>query len=251
MFSKTQGLLLTLATFILTSMLITCSIYLLIPFIMATYKLSFAVTYLGCFYIPFVLLFLLALVLYKAEGNLFTPHNFTERFRLHKIDRKTAIWLGVFFIIILIGYFAAAFLSQLISDNISFLSVPDFFPAGLNHNKELVKGYFFDIELKGKWWFALIYFIGWFFNIFGEELLFRGFLLPLNEKSFGKQAWIFQGILWGFWHLYWFWQFIPLTIFVSLPLLFVTQKTKNTWVAIIIHGLLNFVPLVYIISQIW
>jgi membrane protease YdiL (CAAX protease family) len=250
MLNKLRNQLLTIIVFILSSSGITLSIYLGIPFFMKYYNLRFGEAYLFCFYSPFFLLFISNFIIYKIEGHSFSLKSYTSRLRLNKLDKHTIKWLALFFVIIFIGFAITSKLGQLISDNISFFSIPDFLPGGLNHNKKLLPGYFFDIPLSNNWLFAIFYFIGWFFNIFGEELMFRGILLPRNEKTFNKYAWLFQGVLWGIWHVYWFWQFIPLTFFVALPLLYVVQKTKNTWVGIIIHGTLNLIPLIYIIIQI-
>jgi membrane protease YdiL (CAAX protease family) len=250
MFRKIKEQYLTIFVFACSSLILTLSIYLLIPMIMNVFHLPFAIAYLGCFYIPFIFLLLSAFIIYRLEGNKFTIRIMSARLRLHKFDNKSLKLLVIFFILVGLGFLVVTILSQLISDNIKFLAVPKSFPAGLNHNKELIPGYFLDFSVKGKWWYAVLYFIGWFFNIFGEEILFRGILLPKNEESFGDKAWIFHGTLWGLWHIFWYWQFIPLTIFVALPLVFVVQKTSNTWVGIIIHGILNLIPLIFIILQV-
>jgi membrane protease YdiL (CAAX protease family) len=250
MFKKLKEQSLTILIFSISSIILFISIYLFIPILMNNYHLSFAIAYLPCFYIPFIGLLITAFFIYKQEGNKFSIKEISTRLGLRRLDKKSIILLIIFFFLVGLGFLLASVLSQLISDNIKLLSVPDSFPAGLNHRKELLTGHFFDFSVKGIWWYPVLYFIGWFFNIFGEEILFRGILLPKNEKSFGKKAWVFQGILWGFWHIFWYWQFIPLTLFVSLPLIFVVQKTANTWVGIIIYGTLNLIPLIYIISQV-
>jgi len=250
MFKIIKEQILTILVFSISSLILFISIYLLIPIVMRYFQIPFAIAYLGCFYIPFIGLLLTALIIYKREGHKLTIKEISIRLRLHKLNKKSLKLLVIFFILIVLGFLIVSVLSQLISDNIKFLSVPENFPAGLNHNKKLLPGYFFDFSVKGIWWYPVFYFIGWFFNIFGEELLFRGILLPKNEKTFGDKAWIFQGTLWGLWHVFWYWQFIPLIFFVALPLVFVVQKTSNTWVGIIIHGIMNLIPLIYIISQV-
>ncbi|NQT60971.1 MAG: CPBP family intramembrane metalloprotease [Bacteroidetes bacterium] len=250
MFRKLKEQILTILVFAISSLILCISIYVLIPVVMRSFQLPFALAYLVCFYIPFIGLFLTALIIYKREGHKLSIKAISARLRLHKLDKKSLKLLAIFFIVTGLGFLVASYFSQLISDNIKFLAVPESFPAGLNHNKERLPGYFFGLSMKGIWWYPVLYFIGWFFNIFGEEILFRGILLPKNEKTFGDKAWIFQGTLWGLWHIFWYWQFIPLTLFVALPLVFVVQKTANTWVGIIIHGTLNLIPLVYIISQV-
>ena len=250
MFRKLKEQILTILIFFISSLIISISIYVLIPIVMKSFDVPFAVAYLGCFYIPFVGLFVTALILYKREGHKFSITEISTRLRLHKLDKKSLKQLGIFFVVVGLGFLIASFLSQLISDNIKFLAVPESFPAGLNHNKEQVPGYFMGFYVKGIWWYPALFLIGWVFNIFGEELLFRGVLLPRNEKTFGDKAWIFQGILWGSWHIYWYWQFIPIILFVALPLVFIVQRSKNTWFGIIIHGTMNLIPIVFLIIQV-
>ena len=89
----------------------------------------------------------------------------------------------------------------------------------------------------------LFLFLGWmpmfFFNIAGEELLWRGYLLPRQEKVFGDKAWLLNGLLWLVFHI----PFGIRMIIMILPLLFtvpwLAMKTKNTWPGIILHGLVN------------
>jgi len=75
-----------------------------------------------------------------------------------------------------------------------------------------------------------------FFNIFGEEFLWRGYIQPRQELLNKKGTWLVHGLLWAFWHL-------PMgldLIFASLPIFFilpaVVQIRKNTTIAIIIHS---------------
>src|SRR5919201_2257581 len=45
--------------------------------------------------------------------------------------------------------------------------------------------------LQGAWgWFALVVVLGLFNTVLGEELLFRGFLLPRMNGAFGRRDWV-------------------------------------------------------------
>jgi membrane protease YdiL (CAAX protease family) len=44
-------------------------------------------------------------------------------------------------------------------------------------------------------WFALILVITTFNTVLGEELLFRGFLLPRMNGAFGERDWVANGVL--------------------------------------------------------
>jgi membrane protease YdiL (CAAX protease family) len=65
-----------------------------------------------------------------------------------------------------------------------------------------------DITLKGNFAFVLLYFIiGLVFNIFGEEIYYRGFLLPRMRGVFGKWDWVANGLLFTLKHVYQRWLF--------------------------------------------
>lgn len=238
----------TIFMFSISSFLIFIGIYFFIPYFMNK-GLLFAEAYLFCFHTGFVFLLIGAFILYKKEGNKFTISNFSDRLRLRKINKKEFKILILFFFITFIGFYIAYLTGNFIAQRLPFLQ-PDFLPAELNVNKDFQMGYFFDIKLKGQWWFAFIYTIGWLINIFGEEFLFRGMLYPLHEKYYGSKAWLIHAILWGFWHIFWMWSFIPIMLFMAIPLLLATRLSKNTWVPIIIHGSLNIIQIIYIYSQV-
>lgn len=72
-----------------------------------------------------------------------------------------------------------------------------------------------------------------------EELYFRGYLLPRMEK-YGKAAVILNTALFTLYH---FWQpYIYLTLFLALlPMVFLTWKTKDLRLSILMHICLNLI----------
>jgi membrane protease YdiL (CAAX protease family) len=77
------------------------------------------------------------------------------------------------------------------------------------------------------------------FNIAGEELWWRGYMLPRQERQHGKWAWLVHGAGLTLFHL-------PLGVdlaIILLPLLgalpWVVQRRQNLWCGFIFHGLLN------------
>ncbi len=89
----------------------------------------------------------------------------------------------------------------------------------------------------GTYWILAVWFPFFFFNIFGEELWWRGYLLPKQELSTAKHAWLLNGLCWAVFHIGMGWS----TIFLALPMFFivpgVAQLRKNTTIAIILHAL--------------
>jgi membrane protease YdiL (CAAX protease family) len=77
-----------------------------------------------------------------------------------------------------------------------------------------------------------------FFNITGEELWWRGYILPRQELAFGKNTWLLQGILWACFHMFKWWG-VPAMLISCCVIPFVAQRTRNTWPGVISHFLVN------------
>ena len=92
----------------------------------------------------------------------------------------------------------------------------------------------------------MAYFIGWIFNIIGEEFWYRGWMLPRQEVAFGRYAWIMNGAIFTFQHWMQPWNFLailPGTLFMS----YVIQLRKNTWIGIIQHGIINLSLFIHVL----
>jgi membrane protease YdiL (CAAX protease family) len=73
--------------------------------------------------------------------------------------------------------------------------------------------------------------------------MWRGYILPRQEKTYGKWAWLVNGLLWAYlfhffvpWNFLSFWPSMLITPFIA-------QRTKNTWVALLVHGMPNIILL--------
>ena len=57
--------------------------------------------------------------------------------------------------------------------------------------------------LSGNWaWLAVIAALAIFNTVLGEELLFRGLLLPRMQDAFGRGDWVANGVLFALYHLH-------------------------------------------------
>ncbi len=90
-----------------------------------------------------------------------------------------------------------------------------------------------------EYWLLLAWVPYFFFNIVGEELLWRGYLLPRQAAALGRQAWILNGFLWAIFHVGIGWRIAVLLLPIEFVVPYVAQKRGNTWHGIIIHGLYN------------
>ena len=85
--------------------------------------------------------------------------------------------------------------------------------------------------------------VGLVFNIVGEEVWWRGYLLPRQELAFGERTWLVHGLLWAGFHIFRWWQ-LPTMMISCLVIPFVAQRTKNTTPGIIIHSAMNVISTV-------
>jgi CAAX protease family protein len=89
----------------------------------------------------------------------------------------------------------------------------------------------------GNWaLFALVVIMLLFNTVLGEELLFRGLLLPRMRGAFGKADWIVNGTLAGLYHLHQPWS-IPGSI-VSHTVMFAypARRFRSAWMGIVVHS---------------
>lgn len=92
-------------------------------------------------------------------------------------------------------------------------------------------------EFVGAWWLLIVAFISCVFNYFlGEELLFRGILLPKMKGVFGKWDWAANSLLFALYHLHRPTQMLAF-IFGGLAWTLPARYFKSIWFSIILHGL--------------
>ena len=78
---------------------------------------------------------------------------------------------------------------------------------------------------------------GIFNTVIGEELLFRGVLLPRMKGVFGRRDWIANGVLFGIYHLHQPWS-MPGSIVEGVFLeAYPSRRFQSAWMGIIVHSL--------------
>jgi CAAX amino terminal protease family. len=90
-----------------------------------------------------------------------------------------------------------------------------------------------------QYWIFLVWLPYFFFNIAGEELLWRGYLLPRQERAIGSKAWLVNGLLWAVLHSALGLRIAAILLPIEFVVPYVVQRRKNTWLGIIIHGIYN------------
>jgi membrane protease YdiL (CAAX protease family) len=90
--------------------------------------------------------------------------------------------------------------------------------------------------LSGAWgWFALIVVLQLFNGALGEELLFRGLLLPRMNGAFGRGDWGANGVLFAAYHLHVPWA-MPGALLDTFILSYPTKRYRSAWIGIAVHS---------------
>ncbi|HET6845810.1 MAG TPA: CPBP family intramembrane glutamic endopeptidase [Anaerolineales bacterium] len=112
-----------------------------------------------------------------------------------------------------------------------FAEPPSFSMAGFMGSPES------RAALVGNWGLFLLFLVQMFFNtVIGEELLFRGLLLPRMAAAFGKRDWLANGILFGLYHWHQPWGMLGSIIDGALLYAFPTKRFRSAWFGIAVHS---------------
>lgn len=182
----------------------------LIP-IEATYFLSVG----GLVLLP---MFVAAILLSGKEIESFRLKDLLARMRIKKLSGADLLWtVGTFVFLVA----ASSVVAKGVMPLLGMDATPFFF-----RNMPLPDKYL---------WILYVWPLFFFFNIFGEEFLWRGYIQPRQELLNKNSTWLVHGLLWAVWHT-------PMgldLIVASTPIFFilpaVVQIRKNTTIAIIIH----------------
>ncbi len=201
--------------------------------------LGFGVTRLVLLTLGLVWLFVLSMILVRREEGDLRWATVKRRLRLNA-PREPAngaprmrLWLWV--VPFLVAVAAVDVLNSTI-ENV-WVSIFPFItePAGYGidavfESQEILA------RLEGAWWFFALFVVQAAFNtILGEELLFRGVLLPKMEGVFGRWSWVANGVLFGLYHVHQPWG-IPKSMLTGLLYTLPAYRYRSTWMSIILHS---------------
>jgi membrane protease YdiL (CAAX protease family) len=165
----------------------------------------------------------------KREQHELTFKILKEKLNLRPLSKRDLIWT-------LIGILAISVFSMLIMKGLTKLS--ELYPEKISSSFSPPFLEFHVLD-KSQYWIYLIWIPFFVFNIFGEELLWRGFILPRQNLNTNTANWTLNSLGWLLFHLAFGWKLVILLLPILIINPFIVQKTKNTWTGILIHGLIN------------
>ena len=88
----------------------------------------------------------------------------------------------------------------------------------------------------GAWgWFAVAVAMFVLNTVLGEELLFRGYLLPRMNGTFGRFDWLANGVLFAGYHLHVPWA-IPVALFDTAVVAYPSRRYRSALIGICVHS---------------
>jgi len=188
--------------------------------------------------IPLVLLGVAGVIGFKLEGGRGFKH-MLARFRFKPIKGRQWLTIAIIFAAEMALFIGLQFANNaLISGGI--IPIPANLPeiadplagGGIAMIDRMVGG------LKGNWAALFITAGVLAVNVVGEEMWWRGYVYPRQEKALGSKVWIVHGVMWALFHSYKYWDMLIL-LPVSLGLALAVYKTNNSSPGLIFHTLTN------------
>jgi membrane protease YdiL (CAAX protease family) len=195
-----------------------------LPFLRSNFLMNPAVYWFITGYFLFIPLFVYAVMMVKKEGNK-GMNQIISALNIRPLNKKD--WMYS-----IVGLFLTFFCTGLIFGG-SFLLNKYFGIRMLNTQPSFIKmNPFQGIEKL----LLLVWLPMFFFNIVGEEILWRGYI---QSRLSIKNSWLLSSFLWMIFHLTFGMDFIIMLIPIFLIVPYCFYKTKNTLVGIFIHGVYN------------
>jgi membrane protease YdiL (CAAX protease family) len=204
---------------------------------LVTHGVSESVAVVSAFLIPSVLLLLVAFVALRIDGYALSWPVMRDRFSFRRITWRSWLWALGGALFALVGEQLLAFTGALL------VRIPAFTPpsylAFLNPTVHQSLRSFLGVSLRGNWAFLVLFTALVVVQVTAEECWWRGYIFPRQEQVYGKWTWTVHGLLWTAFHAVFYPWNIVVDLFFCTTVAFIFQRTKNTWVTLVVHLLYN------------
>lgn len=192
-------------------------------------------------WIPVFFLIPVSLLHYRfVEEGAFTWQAIQSRYQLYAIQGVSYVWILGAIVLTLVIEEALQPISRYFAKKTLF-APPSYLPAPFNPLEKftLPPEHFFDVEMKGNYRLLLIFIPLHLFAMISEEIMWRGYILPMQIAFFGDYAWLVNGLMWAFLvHMCLKWHFIAmLPSMLVVP--FMAQMMGSTVAAFYLHAIPN------------
>ena len=200
-------------------------LFTLLPFLKSNFLFNPSLYWFSTGYFLFVPLFLYSIFMVRREGNK-SMQELMHSLNINRLSYKDTYYtiIGIMFIFLFTGIIFECSLLLNKYFGIRLLNTTPWFMEEMRPFQGLEK------------LLLLVWFPMFFFNIVGEEILWRGYI---QNRMEGNYAWLLCSFLWLVFHI----PFGSDIIIFALPALFIIpyifHKQSNTLITILIHGVYN------------
>jgi membrane protease YdiL (CAAX protease family) len=204
---------------------------------LVTHGISEAVAVFSAFLIPSILLVVAAFAALRIDGYAHSWPVIRDRFNFRRVTWRGWLWAlgGALFAFVaeqLLAFASAALVRIPIFTPPSYLSF-------LNPTVRQSLSSFLGVSLRGNWTFLVLFTALVVVQVTAEECWWRGYIFPRQEQVYGKWTWLVHGALWTAFHAVFYpWNVVVDLVFCT-TVAFIFQRTKNTWVTLVVHLLYN------------
>lgn len=199
-----------------------------IPYLTKNQSLHPALSWFIAGYLVFVPLFIAAVYSIKHEEKHADLLTLLNRLRIKKLSKQDWYWTVSSAALILITTGIIMIGSKIFSLRFGF------------HELQTTPQFMKFNTLQG---YEKLYLLLWlpmfFFNVVGEEMFWRGYILPRQELTHGNKAWLVNAVLWMVFHICFGIDLMIVLLPTLLIIPYIAQKSKNILIGMITHAALN------------
>jgi len=199
-------------------------LFTLLPFLKSHFSINPALYWFITGYFLFIPLFIFAIIMVKVEGNNGIKQTI-QALKIKSFSKKDWLYsiIGLLLVFVLTGLIFG--ISALLSKYLGIRSLS-------------TTPWFMEIHpFQGSEKLLLLLWLPmFFFNIVGEEILWRGYI---QTRLSGKYSWLLCSLLWMIFHIPFGLDLMIMLIPVLIIIPYVFYKTQNSLTGIFIHGIYN------------
>jgi membrane protease YdiL (CAAX protease family) len=175
---------------------------------------------------------------------------FSRRFRFTPIPRRDWKWVALAFPLVVLSFATLEWTVPLLAQVFPPSPAAPALFADPSVNASSVDT-FFGVPMAGNYWLLPFWAVWGVVGVMGEEIIWRGYLLPRMEQTHGRWAWLVNGLMWNLlFHLYTLYNALTdLPFMLLLP--FLAQRTRSTWTSFILHLMLQGLGFVILIPGVF
>ncbi|TVP94557.1 MAG: CPBP family intramembrane metalloprotease [Acholeplasmatales bacterium] len=237
---KEKLMIFSVVVFLITGLAIYAGVYFVTPKLIAK-GVPKIYAFWTSLWLPVYLLVPVSLLHYRfVEQGALTWEAMQMRYNLYAVSGRHLVWILIAIVLTLVIEESLQPLSRYFARK-RWFAPPSYLPAPFNPLKKFTMPpkTFFGVRVKGNYRLLVMFIPLHVLAMMSEELMWRGYILPMQIATFGSYAWLVNGLMWAYLvHACLKWHFIAmLPSMLIVP--YVAQSMGSTVAAFYLHAVPN------------